>query len=139
MNDHCSGSTLYAQKHEKFMIALEIFLPTGILGISYLYWAILTFFIALVTFFIRIPPFAMPRNPSNWILKKYILQYFHGVAWLLISWVLFRIYRKDGEFTWWLGILTGLALIMLITFFVVWAFDRYKIRQMKEQKRNSNT
>lgn len=119
------------------MVALELILPIGILGISYLYWAILAFLIALVTLFIRIPPFAMPRNPSNWILKKYILQYFHSGAWLLISWVFYRIHQKDGEFTFWLGVLTTLACLLLITFLLVWGADRYRIRKMKQTEKSN--
>lgn len=120
------------------MEALELFLPIGILGISYLYWAILAFLIALITLFIRIPPFALPRNPSNWILKKYVLQYFHSGAWLLISWVLYRIHQKDGEFTFWLAVLTTLACILLLTFLVVWVTDRYRIRKMKQNEKKTN-
>ncbi|HLU93867.1 MAG TPA: hypothetical protein VKZ54_07075 [Membranihabitans sp.] len=120
------------------MDGLEFFLPIGFLGISYLYWAILTFLIALLSLFIRIPPFALPKNPSNWIVKKIILQYFHISAWLIISWVFYRLYKREGELTFWLGVLTGIAGVLLTTFLMVWMIDRYTIRKMKDINRKSN-
>ncbi len=105
----------------------------GLFGISYLYWAILAFFVALVSLFIRIPPFALPQNPSNWMLKKLILHYFHSTAWIIIAWVCFRLYRRDGEFTTWLSLLTILSILLLLTFMVVWMIDRFRIRKMKEK------
>ncbi|SRR5690606_36952733 len=121
------------------MEGLFLFFPLGILGISYLYWAILATFIALTTFFIKIPPFALPRNPSLWIVKKYILQYFHSGAWLLTAWVFYRVHRNDGEFTFWLGLWVVVACLLLITFLIVWGWDRYQIKKMKDSNRYSNS
>lgn len=112
---------------------MDNLLIIGFFGISYLYWAILAFFIALVTLFIRIPPFALPRNPNNWIVKKIILYYFHSTAWLIIAWVCYRIYRRGGDFSVWLGLLSGLAILLLAIFLIVWLIDRLKIRKMKEE------
>lgn len=106
---------------------------TELFGISFLYWAILAFLIALVTLFIRIPPFALPRDPSNWIFKKFILQYFHSIAWLIIAWVCYRLYHREGDGTPWLYLLVGFAVALLLTFMVVLMFDRFQIRKMKEQ------
>lgn len=119
------------------MDGLSLIFPIGLLGISYLYWAILAFFIALLTFFIHIPPLALPRNPSNWILKKYILQYFHSAAWLIMAWVFYRMHRRDGDLTFWLGFLTGIAIGLITTFLLVWIFDRNRIRKMKNINRKS--
>lgn len=112
---------------------LHIIYQAGLFGISYLYWAILAFFIALVSFFIRIPPFALPQNPNNWILKKFILHYFHIIAWLIIAWVCYRVHRRNGDLTPWLTILIVLAVLLLLTFIVVWVIDRFRIRKMKEK------
>lgn len=105
----------------------------GLFGISYLYWAILAFLIALVTLFIRILPFALPRNPSNWIFKKFILHYFHSTAWLILAWVFYRLYRRNGDMTLWLSMLISLAVLLLLIFLAVWMTDRFQIRRMKEK------
>lgn len=106
----------------------------GLLGISFLYWTILSFLIALVTLFIRIPPFAMPRNPSNWILKKIILQYFHSLAWLILAWVFYRLFRHNGDLSMWLIILIVIAISLMVIFLLVWWQDRLRIRKMKENQ-----
>lgn len=111
----------------------------ALFGISFLYWAILAFLIAIVTLFIRIPPFALPRNPSNWIFKKFILKYFHSAGWLIIAWVCYRLYHREGYITPWLGILMSLSVVLLLTFLVVWMFDRFQIRKMKEQNDKNKT
>src|SRR5699024_11410384 len=104
---------------------------SGFMGISYLYWAILAFLISLTTFFIKIPPFALPRDPSNWIFKKIILSYFPGISWLIISWMFYRLYRREGDATFWIYCLLALAVILFSTFFVVWGTDRIKIKRLK--------
>lgn len=111
----------------------------GFLGISLLYWAILAFLIALVSLFIRIPPFALPRNPSNWIFKKFILHYFHIAAWLIIAWVCYRLYYREGDISIWLYILIGIAAALMLTFITVWMIDRFQIRKMKEQNDKNKT
>lgn len=121
------------------MDTVSFIIPVGLLGISYLYWAILTFLIALITLFIHITPFALPRNPSNWILKKYILYYFQGAAWLIMTWVFYRLHVLGGELTFWLGMWMGIAGILFLTFLVVWILDRYKIRKLKDKNRNTNS
>lgn len=114
------------------------FYLAGLLGISYLYWAILAFLIALVSLFIRVPPFALPRDPSNWIFKKFILHYFHSAAWLIIAWVCYRLYHREGDLSIGLYILVGIAVVLMLTFLTVWLIDRFQIRRMKGKHKKSN-
>lgn len=113
------------------MAYIQFLYFSGLFGISYLYWAILSFLIAMVTLFIRIHPLALPRNPSNWMLKKTVLNYFHSTAWLIIAYVCYRLYRKNGDLTIWVSIWLGIAIIMAIIYLIVWIVDRIRIRKMK--------
>lgn len=106
---------------------------SGFLGISYLYWAILAFLMAMISFFIKIPPFALPRDPSNWIFKKLVLFYFPGTAWLIISWICYRLYRRKGDASFGIYLLFGLAITLFLAFLIVWGTDRFKIKKMKYQ------
>lgn len=110
------------------MICLSV---SGFMGISYLYWAILAFLISMTSFFIKIPPFALPRDPSNWIFKKIILFYFPGAAWLIVSWMFYRLHRREGDATLWIYFLLAIAVLLLFTFLIVWGIDRIKIKRMK--------
>lgn len=116
------------------MIYLSI---NGFMGISYMYWAILAFLISIASFFIKIPPFALPNNISNWIFKKIILFYFPGTAWFIISWIFFRLHRRDGDMTFWIYCLLILAIILFVTFIVVWRIDRIKIKRLRYKNATS--
>lgn len=116
------------------MIYLSI---NGFMGISYMYWAILAFLISIASFFIKIPPFALPNNISNWIFKKIILFYFPGIAWFIISWIFFRLHRRDGDMTFWIYCLLILAIILFVTFIVVWRIDRIKIKRLRYKNATS--
>lgn len=103
----------------------------GLLGISYLYWAILAFVLALLSFFIKIPPFALPRDPSNWIFKKFILAYFSGAGWLIMSWLCIRMHRLEGEATFSIYFWLAVAIAFFFTFLIVWGMDRIKINRLR--------
>ncbi|WP_236975191.1 hypothetical protein [Membranihabitans maritimus] len=120
------------------MITFILHIALTFIGISYLYWTILAFLIAIIYYIVRLRPLTIPKNPKNWIVKKYIFDYSHSLAWLSISWMFFKMWKNGNNgnwFTWGLGII---ALLLFLVFSFGFIQDRMEMKRLRETLMQNN-
>lgn len=107
------------------------------LGVSYLYWTILAFIIAVILYIVKVSPLVIPKDPNRWILKKFIFYYAHSIACLFIGWMFFKMWKNNSA-TWFSWVLGGVGILLICVYIVAFILDRIRIKKLKQSYSSKN-